>query len=146
MNLSKSALVFPGQGSQSLGMLKDYFDNKTIFSETFDEAKEILGVDFKSLIFSDKNEDLSRTEITQPLMLAANIALWRELDLNPKSFGAMAGHSLGEFAALVAGGDIEFYGALDTFLTLIHISEPTRQAENSYAVFSLKKKINLLSL
>ena len=113
MNLSKSALVFPGQGSQSLGMLKDYFDNKTIFSETFDEAKEILGVDFKSLIFSDKNEDLSRTEITQPLMLAANIALWRELDLNPKSFGAMAGHSLGEFAALVAGGVIEFHDAVN---------------------------------
>jgi len=112
MNLSKSALVFPGQGSQSLGMLKDFFDNKKIFSETFDEAKEILSVDFKSLIFSDKNEDLSRTEITQPLMLASNIALWRELGLDPKSFGAMAGHSLGEFAALVAGGVIEFHDAL----------------------------------
>jgi [acyl-carrier-protein] S-malonyltransferase len=112
MNLSKSALVFPGQGSQSLGMLKDFFDNKKIFSETFDEAKEILSVDFKSLIFSDKNEDLSRTEITQPLMLASNIALWRELNLDPKSFGAMAGHSLGEFAALVAGGVIEFHDAL----------------------------------
>ena len=112
MNLSKSALVFPGQGSQSLGMLKDYFDNKTIFSKTFDEAKEILDVDFKSLIFSDKKDDLSRTEITQPLMLASNIAIWRELNLNPNSFGAMAGHSLGEYAALVAGGVIEFHDAL----------------------------------
>ena len=112
MNLSKTALVFPGQGSQSLGMLKDYFDNKTIFSKTFDEAKEILDVDFKSLIFSDKKDDLSRTEITQPLMLASNIAIWRELNLNPNSFGAMAGHSLGEYAALVAGGVIEFHDAL----------------------------------
>ena len=113
MNLSKTALVFPGQGSQSLGMLKDYFDNKSIFSKTFDEAKEILDVDFKSLIFSDKKDDLARTEITQPLMLASNIALWRELDLNSNSFGAVAGHSLGEYAALVAGGVIEFNDALN---------------------------------
>ena len=113
MNLSKTALVFPGQGSQSLGMLKDYFDNQSIFSRTFDEAKEILDIDFKSLIFSDKKDDLARTEITQPLMLASNIALWRELDLNSNSFGAVAGHSLGEYAALVAGGVIEFNDALN---------------------------------
>ena len=94
MNLSKTALVFPGQGSQSLGMLKDYFDNKSIFSKTFNEAKEILDVDFKSLIFSDNKDDLARTEITQPLMLVSNIALWRELDLNLNSLGALAGHSL----------------------------------------------------
>lgn len=113
MNLSKSALVFPGQGSQSLGMLSDYFANKKIFSNTFEEAKEILGVDFKSLIFSDKKEDLSKTEITQPLMLTSNVALWRELNLDSKSFGAMAGHSLGEFAALVAAEVIEFPDALE---------------------------------
>ena len=113
MNLSKTALVFPGQGSQSLGMLKDYFDNKSIFSKTFDEAKEILDVDFKSLIFSDNKDGLARTEITQPLMLVSNIALWRELDLNSNSFGALAGHSLGEYAALVAGGVMEFNDALN---------------------------------
>lgn len=113
MNLSKSALIFPGQGSQSQGMLEDYFNNKKIFSNTFDEAREVLKIDFKSLIFSDNKEKLSRTEITQPLMLISNIALWRELNLNPKSFGAMAGHSLGEFAALVAGEVIEFPDALN---------------------------------
>ena len=85
MNLSKSALIFPGQGSQSQGMLEDYFNNKKIFSNTFDEAREVLKIDFKSLIFSDNKEKLSRTEITQPLMLISNIALWRELNLNPKS-------------------------------------------------------------
>ena len=113
MNLSKTALVFPGQGSQSLGMLKDYFDNKSIFSKTFDEANEILDVGFKSLIFSDNKDDLARTEITQPLMLVSNIALWRELDLNSNSLGALAGHSLGEYAALVAGGVMEFNDALN---------------------------------
>lgn len=113
MNLSKSALVFPGQGSQSLGMLSEYFGNKKIFSNTFDEAKEILNVDFKSLIFSDNEEDLSKTETTQPIMLISNIALWRELKIDSKSFGAMAGHSLGEFAALVAGGVMEFPDALE---------------------------------
>ena len=103
MNLSKSALVFPGQGSQSLGMLKDYFDNKTIFSKTFDEAKEILDVDFKSLIFSDNKDDLSRTEITQPLMLASNIAIWRELGLNSNSFGAY-GWTLIRRICCISGG------------------------------------------
>ena len=72
-----------------------------------------MDVDFKSLIFSDKKDDLARTEITQPLMLASNIALWRELDLNSNSLGALAGHSLGEYAALVAGGVMEFNDALN---------------------------------
>ena len=72
-----------------------------------------MDVDFKSLIFSDKKDDLARTEITQPLMLVSNIALWRELDLNSNSLGALAGHSLGEYAALVAGGVMEFNDALN---------------------------------
>tara|TARA_B100001146_G_scaffold211905_2_gene210920 strand:+ start:600 stop:1544 length:945 start_codon:yes stop_codon:yes gene_type:complete len=113
MNLSESALIFPGQGSQSQAMLEDYFNNEEIFSNTFDEAREVLDVDFKSLIFSDNKEELSKTEITQPLMLIANIALWRTLKLDPSSFGAMAGHSLGEFAALVAGEVIQFPDALN---------------------------------
>ena len=61
MNLSQTALVFPGQGSQSAGMLVDYFNNHKTFSDTFENAKEITGIDFKSLIFLGNSEDLSKT-------------------------------------------------------------------------------------
>ena len=112
MNLSQTALVFPGQGSQSTGMLVDYFNDHKTFSDTFENAKEITGIDFKSLIFLGNSEDLSKTEITQPLMLTANIALWNTLEIKSSSLGAMAGHSLGEFAALVAGDVLLFEDAL----------------------------------
>jgi [acyl-carrier-protein] S-malonyltransferase len=112
MNLSQTALVFPGQGSQSAGMLVDYFNNHKTFSDTFENAKEITGIDFKSLIFLGNSEDLSKTEITQPLMLTANVALWNTLEIKSSSLGAMAGHSLGEFAALVAGDVLLFEDAI----------------------------------
>ena len=112
MNLSQTALVFPGQGSQSAGMLVDYFNGHKTFSDTFENAKEITGIDFKSLIFLGNSEDLSKTEITQPLMLTANVALWNTLEIKSSSLEAMAGHSLGEFAALVAGDVLLFEDAL----------------------------------
>ena len=113
MNLSESAFVFPGQGSQSPGMLTDYFDSNPSFSSTFDEAQEILDIDFKNLIQSGTSEDLAKTQITQPLMLTANIAVWKAINIKSSSVGVVTGHSLGEFAALVAAEVLSFEDALN---------------------------------
>ena len=113
MNFSNSAFIFPGQGSQSPKMLSDYFDHQKIFCKTFDEARSILDIDFRELIESSSADDLASTEITQPLMLIANIAIWRSLNTNASSVFGMAGHSLGEFAALVASDSISFSDALE---------------------------------
>ena len=74
----KLGFVFPGQGSQSIGMLSEHFANSKIFNKIFDIAKEVLGVDFKNLIFEGTPEDLSATEVTQPLLLTANQAVWKK--------------------------------------------------------------------
>ena len=91
--------AFPGQGSQSPGMLVEHFKNSEIFNTVFDISKEVLGIDFKQLIQEGSAEDLSATQITQPLLLTANYAIWKVADINPKSVDLMAGHSLGEYSA-----------------------------------------------
>jgi [acyl-carrier-protein] S-malonyltransferase len=117
MNLSESAFVFPGQGSQSPGMLTDYFDSNSNFSSTFDEAREILGIDFKNLIQNGSSKGLAKTQITQPLMLTANIAVWKAVNIKSSSVGVFTGHSLGEFAALVAAEVLSFEDALNLVST-----------------------------
>lgn len=99
------AFVFPGQGSQSLGMLADLADAHPIVRETFDEASEATGVDLWTLAQHGPQAQLDRTEFTQPALLAAGVAVWRAWNKagGPKP-GLMAGHSLGEYAALVAAG------------------------------------------
>ena len=106
------AFVFPGQGSQSIGMLEPYFSKEKKFNYVFDQSKEILGVDFKDLVLNGSPEDLSPTEITQPLMLTANNAIWSCLEIEPDDVVVMAGHSLGEFSALVAAKTLTFEDAL----------------------------------
>ena len=106
------AIVFPGQGSQSVGMLELYFSKEKKFNYVFDQSKEVLGVDFKDLILNGTSEDLSPTEITQPLMLTANNAIWECLEIQPEQVVVMAGHSLGEFSALVAAKSLTFEDAL----------------------------------
>ena len=106
------AIVFPGQGSQSIGMLELYFSKEKKFNYVFDQSKEVLGVDFKDLILNGTSEDLSPTEITQPLMLTANNAIWECLEIQPEQVVVMAGHSLGEFSALVAAKSLTFENAL----------------------------------
>lgn len=99
------AFVFPGQGSQSLGMLAGLADAHPVIRETFAEASEGAGVDLWALSQQGPEEQLNRTEYTQPALLAAGIAVWRAWR---KAGGAMperfAGHSLGEYTALVAAG------------------------------------------
>lgn len=106
------AFVFPGQGSQSVGMMAAFAGDARVRS-TFAEASEVLGEDFWSLASDGPEEALARTVITQPLMLTADVAIWRVWSaLHSARPAVMAGHSLGEYAALVAAGAIDFADAL----------------------------------
>lgn len=108
----KFALVFPGQGSQSIGMMAAYGDSKPI-RDTFAEASDALGRDLWQMVSEGPAEALNQTVVTQPLMLTADIAAYR-LWLakgGPKPH-LVAGHSLGEYAALVAAGSITFRDAV----------------------------------
>lgn len=107
------AFVFPGQGSQSVGMLNALADVYPIVKETFAEASAALGYDLWTIAANGPEDKLNQTEITQPAMLAAGIAVWRvwqaEGGAQPV---AMAGHSLGEYTALCAASAIEFKDAV----------------------------------
>lgn len=109
--MTKSALFFPGQGSQSVGMMAG-FDGIAIIKETFNEASDLLGVDFWSMV-TEENDLLNQTQHTQPLMLAAGVATWRVYQIMKGETPAfLAGHSLGEYTALVASGAISYTDAL----------------------------------
>ncbi|WCN09228.1 ACP S-malonyltransferase [Marinomonas mediterranea] len=107
------AFVFPGQGSQALGMLADLAEKHDIVTATFAEASEILGYDLWDLVQND-SERLNQTDKTQPALLTASVALWRlweELGGDQPAY--VAGHSLGEYSALVCAGVIEFKDAVE---------------------------------
>ena len=108
----KYSIVFPGQGSQSLGMLSDLNQNFSIVNETFQEASDAISVDLWK-IMNENQEALNLTENTQPIMLAAGYATYKilseEMSLAPSS---MAGHSLGEYTALVASNSLDFFDAI----------------------------------
>ena len=108
----KYSIVFPGQGSQSLGMLSDLNQNFSVVSETFQEASDAVSVDLWKIMNEDQ-EALNLTENTQPIMLAAGYATYKilseETSLAPSS---MAGHSLGEYTALVASNSLNFFDAI----------------------------------
>ncbi len=113
MNVANIAVVFPGQGSQSTGMLADYAQTWPQIEQTFAEASAIVGYDLWAICCHGPVEKINRTEITQPLMLAADIAVMRVMEqqcmLTPFVF---AGHSLGEYAALVAAQALTFENAI----------------------------------
>lgn len=103
------AFVFPGQGSQSIGMLADVADRHAIVEQTFAEASEALGLDLWQLVQQGPEADLNRTDLTQPALLTAGVALWRVwCDQGGAQPDYMSGHSLGEYTALVASGALEF--------------------------------------
>ncbi len=108
----KYSIVFPGQGSQSLGMLSDLNQNFSVVRETFQEASDAVSVDLWKIMNEDQ-EALNLTENTQPIMLAAGFATYKilseEMSLSPSS---MAGHSLGEYTALVASNSLNFFDAI----------------------------------
>lgn len=106
---NKLAFVFPGQGSQSVGMLAKLADASPVVRGTFDEASKVLGYDLWQLVSQGPEDDLNATERTQPAMLAAGVATWRLWQERQGALpGVVTGHSLGEFTALVAAGAIDF--------------------------------------
>ncbi|NIP39510.1 MAG: acyltransferase domain-containing protein, partial [Candidatus Dadabacteria bacterium] len=97
--------VFPGQGSQYVGMGQEFYNEFKIAKETFDEASDILGFDMAELCFEDKNNELNLTVNAQPAILTASIASMRVLEEETGiRSNYVAGHSLGEYSALVASG------------------------------------------
>lgn len=109
--MSKLAFLFPGQGSQSVGMMSGFADN-AIVKDTFVEASDQLGQDFWKMV-TEENTDINETTNTQPVMLMAGVAVWRYVQANTDLAPVlMAGHSLGEYTALVASGAISFADAL----------------------------------
>ena len=107
----KFAFFFPGQGSQSVGMMQGFGDQAAI-RNTFAEASDVLGQDLWRMA-TEPNEELNQTANTQPLMLAAGVATWRAwLEAGGAEPVVMAGHSLGEYTALVAAGALDFSAAL----------------------------------
>ncbi len=108
------ALVFPGQGSQSVGMMRALAERYPRIEQTFAEASAVLGYDLWAILRDGPAEALNATECTQPAMLTAAVAtyrLWRDQGGAPARM--MAGHSLGEFSALVAAGNLDFKTAVD---------------------------------
>ncbi len=107
------AFIFPGQGSQSVGMLKDLSDNFSEVSATFQEASDALGYNLWSLIQEGPAEKLNSTDVTQPAMLASGVATWRVWQAKGGAMPAMmAGHSLGEYTALVCASSLDFVDAV----------------------------------
>lgn len=110
MTESTLAFVFPGQGSQSLGMLAELSELHPQIRETFAEASEGVGVDLWALSQGGPEEMLNRTEYTQPALLAAGVAVWRLWTAQRGQRPALlAGHSLGEYTALVAAGALSLH-------------------------------------
>lgn len=105
----KKAYVFPGQGAQFSGMGKDLYDNVPQAKELFDKANEILGFDITEIMFNGTAEELKQTKVTQPAVFLHSVILAQSLGIEPE---ATAGHSLGEFSALVAAGALSFEDGL----------------------------------
>jgi [acyl-carrier-protein] S-malonyltransferase len=107
------AIIFPGQGSQSSGMLSELATEHSQVIETFDLASDVLGYDLWQLVQEGPGEELNETDKTQPAMLAAGVAVWRIWqDAGGPVPAVMAGHSLGEYTALVCAGALDFQEAV----------------------------------
>ena len=107
------AFVFPGQGSQKVGMLAEAHDRFPAVRATFEEASQVLGYDMWDLIQNGEQEALNLTETTQPVLLSSSVALWRAwVEESGAAPAVMAGHSLGEFSALVCAGALGFADAV----------------------------------
>lgn len=110
---SNLAFVFPGQGSQKIGMLAELAAEYSVVEETFAEASEVLGYDLWDLVQNGEQDAINMTERTQPLLLTASVACWRVFSANHQARpGLMAGHSLGEWSALVCAEVIAFKDAV----------------------------------
>src|SRR5246127_2923675 len=114
MNDTKIALIFPGQGSQVVGMGKELAEKYSVARQAFEEADDALGYKLSQLCFDGPEEQLRLTEITQPAILTASVAAWRVLNERGLKPSFVAGHSLGEYSAHVAAGTLTFADAVRT--------------------------------
>ena len=110
--MGKLAFIFPGQGAQSVGMGKDFYDNYDIAKKLFDEADEALGYSIKKMCFEGSEEDLKLTANTQPAILVVSVIAGEILKANGITPEIAGGHSLGEYSALVAANVIDFKDAV----------------------------------
>jgi [acyl-carrier-protein] S-malonyltransferase len=111
--MKRVAFIFPGQGSQTIGMGKDFFENSDIAKDMISKASDRLGIDFEKLLF-EENENIGKTEFTQPAILLvssiANAIFKEKCNITPEF---VLGHSLGEFSALVAAGAMDYLDAIE---------------------------------
>ena len=113
MKMTTFAIAFPGQGSQSVGMLAEMAAEYPVIKATFDEASQVLGYDLFQLVMEGPAEELNKTWRTQPALLTSSVALWRAWqELDGPQPAVMAGHSLGEYSALVCAGALAFTDAV----------------------------------
>ena len=111
--MTKFAIAFPGQGSQSVGMLAEMAAEYPVVKATFDEASQVLGYDLFQLVMDGPAEELNKTWRTQPALLTSSVALWRVWQsINAPMPAMMAGHSLGDYSALVCSGALAFADAV----------------------------------
>jgi len=108
----KHAFVFPGQGSQFPGMGKAHYDNNAFAKKLFEQANEILGFRISDVMFNGSESDLKQTKVTQPAVFLHSVIAFKSIDLAGASPDMVAGHSLGEFSALVVNGTLSFEDAL----------------------------------
>lgn len=114
--IMKHAYVFPGQGSQFSGMGKEHYANSAFAKKLFEQANDILGFRISDIMFEGSDDDLKRTNVTQPAVFLHSIIAFRSIDPSADSGSKpdmVAGHSLGEFSALVANGTLSFENALN---------------------------------
>ena len=114
MSAPNIAFLFPGQGSQSVGMGKDLFEKYPLARKTFEEADDALGYKLSQLCFEGPEDQLRLTAITQPAILTVSVAAWRVVNDKGLSPAYVAGHSLGEYSAHVAAGTLSFSDAVRT--------------------------------
>ena len=110
--MGKKAFIYPGQGAQFVGMGKDFYDNFSVSKEVFEEANESLGMDIKKVCFEGSEEELLKTENTQPAILATSIAILKALETIGINYDYTAGLSLGEYSALVGAEALDFSEAV----------------------------------
>ncbi len=109
----KIAMIFPGQGSQTIGMGKSFYENSPLAREMFEKAGERIGVDFTKLLF-EENDQLDKTEYTQPAILLISMIAYKLFqEAHPTMSTFFLGHSLGEFSALCASGAIDYVDAVE---------------------------------
>ena len=111
--MSKIAMIFPGQGSQTIGMGRSFYESSAIAREMFEKAGERIGVDFKALLF-EENEQINQTAYTQPAILLVSMIAYRLFqDARPTEPTLLLGHSLGEFSAVSAAGALDYLDAVE---------------------------------